>query len=600
MKRINKWRYSLFALLLIAALVLTSCGENGNDNGVPPEPEPTFTIGIVEEADPTPTPDAETVEATPTLEDDVEATPAPGVPETGMQPGVGVPPEIEQFADEWPMGNKDYRNTRASMTSAINASNVDQLDMAWVFQIPGIGAYGAAASTPIIANGVVYLHDLMSNVFALDLETGDLVWEYRLEQSALGPNGVAIGYGKVFAQGGINELHAIDMETGELIWITNMEGPSGSHQPYVYNGKVFTAAVAGAVQLGQPGVASARQGYAAGNSGIAYAFDEATGELIWRFQVVEDDFWGRPDINGGGGIWYPPAIHPESGLSFWATGNPAPFPGIVGFPNAASRPGPNLYTNSMLALDMETGELEWYNQVLPQDLFDLDFQISPILTTLEEDGLEIVIGSGKLGRVYSFDLQTGEILWETEVGIHMNDDLDEVPIGEEVFVMPGVWGGVETPMAYADGVVYMQVLNLGTPYTADGFGATDGSEAVANATGRTQLPTATFELVAIDASNGEILWQVEYDAPGFGAATVVNDLVFTSSFTGRITAHDRDDGSEVWAFQAPGGINGWPAVAGDTIVFPVGTAQVPVLMALRLGAEGAEIPLPGPTLPPSP
>jgi glucose dehydrogenase len=99
----------------------------------------------------------------------------------------------------------------------------------------------------------------------------------------------------------------------------------------------------------------ARRGYAGGTSGIAYALDQETGELVWSFRVVEDDFWGNPEINSGGGIWYPPAVDPETGLTFWATGNPAPFPGTIDYPNASSRPGDNLYTNTMLALDLHSG-----------------------------------------------------------------------------------------------------------------------------------------------------------------------------------------------------------------------------------------------------
>jgi glucose dehydrogenase len=594
-------------LLLVLALLLASCGGNNDDEdqflptatNTPSEPEPTFTVGMEATAAPTPTSAGAGV---PQTDATVEGTVEPGdeIPETGSE--AAIPPEVAQFAGEWPMANKDYANTRAALDASISAENIDQLRSAWAFRIPGVGSYGGAATTPLIMNGRVYFQDLASNIIALDLESGEVIWEHQISQNVIGPNGVAIGYDKIFGHGGENQMHALDLESGELIWTAVLEGPTGAQQPYVFDGRVYTAAVAGAVAMDQPGNVESRRGYAPGHSGIIYAFDQESGEMVWRFQVIEEDFWGHPEINGGGGVWYPPGIDTKTGLTFWGTGNPAPFPGIVGYPNAASRPGPNLYTNALVALDGATGEMVWYNQVKPRDLFDLDFQISPILTEAQIDGQEreIVIGSGKLGRVFAFDRESGEILWETLVGIHQNDELQEVPAGEEILVLPGVWGGVETPMAMAEGVLFAVVLNLGTPYTADGFGATDGIQAVAAATGRTQLNTATSELIAIDINNGEILWTVEYDSASFGAATVVNDLVFTSTFDGVIRAHARADGREVWTFQAPGGINGWPAVHDDTIVFPVGVGDVPVMMAFRLGAEGADIPLPRPTMPPSP
>lgn len=530
---------------------------------------------------------------------EAETTPAPTPMDT---PGVivtpaataavaapAIPPEIERYAAEWPLANHNYSNTRVARDAAINADTVNELGIAWTFPIPGVGSYGGAASNPLIANGVVYFQDLDSNVFALDFERGAVIWEHRLNERVIGPNGPAIGWGKLFAQGGENTVHALDLQSGKELWVTQLAGPTGAQQPYAYGGYLFTAAVAGAVDA-EIGAVESRRGYAAGTSGQIYALDEASGEIAWNFQVVEEGFWGNPTINGGGGVWYPPAIDLETGVTFWGTGNPAPFPGILDYPNAASRPGPNLYTNSLVALGFDSGELIWYNQVKPRDLFDLDFQAPPMLATLTGDGTEqaIVIGSGKLGRVVAFDRTTGETIWNTPVGEHENDELEAVPLGEEIRVLPGVWGGVETPMALADGVIYAPVLNLPTPYTATGFDAVDGTEAVANATGRTQLPEATSELVALAVQSGEILWSTTFDAPGgFAGATVVNDLVFTALFDGTIYALARADGAIVWEFAAPGGIIAWPAVANDTIIFPVGIGERPVLMALRLGATGA-------------
>src|SRR5690606_29256776 len=144
-----------------------------------------------------------------------------------------------------------------------------------------------------------------------------------------------------------------------------------------------------------------------------------TGRVVWSFSTVDsDDLWGHPEVNSGGGAWYPPAVDVQTGTTFWGIGNPAPFPGTEEWPSGSSRPGPNLYTDSMLALDHLTGELVWFRQVLPHDLFDHDFQISPILAELNVSGSEqkLVFGAGKLGKVYAFNRSTGEIIWSTVVG----------------------------------------------------------------------------------------------------------------------------------------------------------------------------------------
>ncbi|HIC29619.1 MAG TPA: hypothetical protein EYO85_09325, partial [Rhodospirillales bacterium] len=289
----------------------------------------------------------------------------------------------------------------------------------------------------------------------------------------------------------------------------------------------------------------------------------------------------------GGGVWYPPAFDMDRGITYWGIGNPAPWPGTEEFPNGTSRPGPNLYTSSVVALNIKSGKLKWYNQVKPHDLFDHDFQLSPILVTAEVDGMDrdIVIGGGKTGTVAAFDADSGRKFWETKVGVHENSDLTSVPQvvsyekpwggpGKPIRVFPGHYGGVETPMAYADGIVYAPVVNLGAWVTPTWSESLEFSE-------------GTGEMVALNVGNGSVLWSTQFDSMVFGAATVVNDLVFTSTFDGMIYALNRETGKEVWSYQAPAGINAWPAVAGDTIIFPAGVEigmGQPVLIAFRIGA----------------
>lgn len=341
-------------------------------------------------------------------------------------------------------------------------------------------------------------------------------------------------------------------------------------QTTVYGGMVYISTV--------PGVSN-ENFYRGGSVGIIYALDQKTGEVLWDFSTVDsEDIWGNPEVNSGGGSWYPPAIDPEAGTLFWGIGNPAPWPGTEEFPNGSSRPGPNLYTNSLVALNQVNGKLLWYNQVLPHDLFDYDLQISPIIASVSIDGenTDIIIGAGKMGKVYAFDKKTGETIWETAVGIHLNDTLTKLPEGNTE-VSPGPLGGVETPMAYSEGIVFVPVVNMVVEYTPSQFVLESFD-----------FSKATGELVAIDASTGKILWETELDSLNVGAATVVNDLVFTSTFNGKIYAFDSKTGEKVWEFQAPGGINGWPAVKGDTIIFPVGMGESPALMAFKIGASSGQ------------
>lgn len=474
----------------------------------------------------------------------------------------------------WTRPNGDEANTRVA-DSSIDASSIDRLEVAWSFTPSGSGQFGSLASEPLIVDGTVYVQDLASNVYALDLVTGEPRWEVVVDEAMVGPNGPAVGGDSVFVPAGSYGFLALDASTGEQRWRVSLD--SAASQPVVDGDTVLATTNAG--------------NYAGQTSGVVYALDVTDGTERWRFQVVEEGFWGDEGLNSGGGVWLPPAFDRERGHLYWGTGNPAPFPGTADFPNASSRPGANLYTNSLIALDREDGELAWYDQVNPNDLFDHDFHGSPILVDgLEVDGQvrDIVVGSGKNGRVGAWDRDDGTRLWMTDVGIHQDDDLTELPIGEPVEVYPGTLGGVETPMAAADGVVYVPVVDLPTVYEATGFGASTGLDALI----RLQSPPpdeGTGELVAIDLASGEILWVAPLEQPTFGGATVVNDLVLTATFDGTMLAFLRETGEEVWRMSAPAGINAWPAVYGDTIVWGAGAGPEPRLLALRLdGAASGE------------
>ncbi len=473
-----------------------------------------------------------------------------------------VPPEVGSFEADWPLPGRDYANSRAVPDSAITTGSVGRLTEVWRAEIPGQGAIGNASTTPLVLGDRVLVQDLDSNVRAFDRAGGELLWETEVEGGlTIGPNGVAVGWGHVYAAKGSKEIFALDLETGEELWSTELvstETGGIDIQPQVVAGLVLVSTVP----------VNAGQQYVGGDRGVLHALDAATGEVVWRFDTIADeDLWGNPEVNSGGGAWFPPAVDTEAGVVYWGIANPAPFPGTAEFPNASSRPGENLYTDSVVALDVETGELIWCSQVIPHDLFDRDH----IHVMLAETGSgRIVVSTGKGGIVVGHDPETGEILWRSEVGVHRNDDLTELEGPTEVW--PGTFGGVITPPATADGVVYVATLNAPTELSPD-EPAYIGS----------QLGRAPGEVAAVDAVDGELLWSTEVDGDPLGGATVVGDLVFTGTFQGRIYALDRDTGEIVWEHEAPGGLNAWPAVAGDLIVWPIGMAEPPVLLALGLG-----------------
>jgi outer membrane protein assembly factor BamB len=596
----SKQHRRLCAAVLIAVLVLTACTPKGQ-----PVSAPTPTDTPV--ASPTPAgtpPSVPALESTPTERPapGTTATPAgtPGTPPATSGPtpsptpsgtpvasttggGFNIPPEVAGHDQEWPLANHDYANTRAAVGSSINAANVSQLKVAWTVSLEGTAEWGGGTGNPVVADGVVYFQSMGANVYAVDMQSGRKLWETQYENQIFGPSGPGIGYGKVYVVSRIDRYSALDIKTGKEVWqhSTGTQSATGAFQPSVFDHKVYITTQAASSGHGEQPFHS----YQGGSTGEAILLDPDSGQQVWQWQAVEDGFWGNPKVNSGGGLWFPPAIDIEHGVSYWGTGNPSPVPGLKGWPNGSSRPGPNLYTNSLVALDHRTGKLVWYNQVKPHDLFNLDFQISPMLARVKINGndQDIVIGSGKLGIVYAFDRNTGKTLWSTPVGLHQNDTLQELPVDQSTtWVAPGAWGGVETPMAYADGTAYVLTANLPSPYNATAYDADSPEQALNRSEGGTLYKNGTAELLALDAATGKVLWDHKFDRPAFAGVTIVNDILLTASLDGQVYALARKDGRVVWQWQAPGGTNAWPAVVGDMVIWPFGLGDSPQVIALSL------------------
>src|SRR3954466_2257826 len=373
-----------------------------------------------------------------------------------------APPEWGANAGAWPAHNYDLANTRATVQSPINSQTVSNLKVKWTFPFKGASAFGIFASTPIVLNGTVYLQDLNSNVYALDRDTGGVKWRHVFNKPSIGPNGVAFGSGLIYGATETN-VFALDAQTGAMVWTRKLIRNSNEGidmAPQLYDGTVLISTIPG----------NTKSFYKGNGDGIVWALDAATGQTQWTFNTVSDGakLFGNPKVNSGGGLWYPPSVDSQ-GRVFSSGANPAPLYGTRKFPNGSSRPGPNLYTDSVVVLDGQTGKRLWFHQALPHDVRDYDLQIPAITTTTPIGGVptEIVLVAGKMGKVFAYKAADGTPLWTRSVGRHEHDT---GPLPRKlVTVFPGDFGGVETPMALASGRLFVPWLDLSVRARASGL-----------------------------------------------------------------------------------------------------------------------------------
>jgi outer membrane protein assembly factor BamB len=460
--------------------------------------------------------------------------------------------------DTWSLPAADLSGTRAAVASPIDRRTVARLGVRWRFRLTGEPSFaGLFASTPVADADTVYVQDLRSNVFALDRASGALRWKRRFGARNDGPNGLAVDGSRVYGATDADAF-ALDRSSGKLLWRRHLTGRSEQFvdvAPVVWKGLVFTSTI----------------GYSPFGRGTIYALDAATGAVRWRFLTIEKP-WRFPLEAGGGGLWYPVTVD-RDGLLYAGNSNPTPWGGTPERPNGAAFPGPVPYTDSLLVLDARTGRLVWHDQVTAHDVRDYDFAATPILATV--DGDDVVIGAGKAGRVIAWDRTSRRRLWSTAVGLHRND-LGPLP-ERRVTVCPGLLGGVETPMAYAGGRVFVPVVDLcgpGSATTRQDVAAIDPFD------GRGRL-------VALDAASGRVAWQRRLPAPDFGCAAVSNDVVFTSTYDGTVYGLSTHDGSTLWRVRLRAGVNACPAVAGGLLLVGAGVrtakGSVPELVAFGLG-----------------
>src|SRR4051794_9359240 len=499
----------------------------------------------------------------------------------------------------WSLPGADLQTSRA-VGGPINASNVSTLGVAWTAPITATGAFGGYSATPVVAKGVLYTQDLASNVEAINLQSGKALWTHKYNSACVGPNGVTVANGTVYGATA-DSAFALSAATGKQLWIrklTRNRNEGIDMAPGYNNGTVYVSTVPG----------TAKVFYAGDGQAILSALDASTGAVKWKWAEVPSNLWSRKhtNINSGGGQWHPPSFD-SAGNLYVGVSNPAPFTGTPKFPWGSSRPGPDLYTNSIVKLNASTGKLIWHYQLTPHDIYDWDLQNPPLLTTV--NGRQVVIDGGKAGIVVAVDAQTGKPIWKRPVGVHNGHDNDNLAALKRDYsrlripetIEPGDLGGIESQLATNGKTVFAAVNNLATTYKGQGLKFASFPVPPAKGTG---------DFVAIDAATGKVNWDAKLTSSPYGAATIANDVVFTTTFDGTLHGFNVDTGKEVFSTKLSAGTNAPVAVVGNTLItagtLPGGPGQKALIIAYRLGATGklpvttsTTTPTPGSASPPS-
>jgi alcohol dehydrogenase (cytochrome c) len=504
-------------------------------------------------------------------------------------------PASPGVAPGWTLPGADMRNTR-DVAGAITASNVAKLGVAWCVPVESTGEAGAAgladgySTTPVVVNGVVYLQDTESNVMAIKLATGKVLWTHNYSSVNGGPDGVNVANGVVYAATN-HAAVALNAATGRQLWSRTLIG--NDHEgidmaPGYHDGTVYVSTVPVNLTTGA---------YLGGAKGILWALNALTGAPEWSWDEVQN-LWGNPAVNSGGGLWEPPSFDAQGNI-YIGIANPGPigeggWP--KGYPWGTSRPGPDLYTDSVVKLS-PAGKLLWYYQLTPHDLYDWDLQNSPVLSTAH--GQPVVIDGGKAGILIELSAQTGKLLWKLPVGVHSGHDNDglvtenatptsHVPLPARFVLAPGAFGGIETPLATNGSTVFAAVVNLPMLMTAKGIGESSTAFAAS-------INKATGEMVAVNQDTGKIIWADQLPSSPYGAATVTNDVVFTTTYSGYLYAFNAATGAIVLKTPLSAGTNAPVAVDGDYVIAgasvpSLSTSEHALIIAYELGATGGKLP----------
>jgi len=507
----------------------------------------------------------------------------------GPSPNTMVTGDMLQKATssgDWLMYGHNYWNNRFSPLSAINASNVKNLVPRMVLQT-GTEKLGSFETTPVVVNGIMYVTTPVTptnDVMAYDLrQGGKMLWRYthKTAQNSFGvaccgPNnrGVAVANGMVFLGTLDGQLIALDQQTGKEKWATQVGDPASGYTetmaPLVIGDKVII------------GTSGAEYGI----RGFVKAYNAANGQLAWTWYTLpapeEGGWWGKwskttwegEDLHrdiakekadsakhsdawktGGGSMWMTPAYDADTKTLYVAIGNPSPdLDGSI-------RPGDNLWTESVVAIDATSGKFKWGYQEVPHDVWDLDAVSPPVIAMV--GGTKAVVEAGKTGWVYVLDAGTGKLIRKSEAFVPQENVFAQ-PTAKGARMLPGANGGeewspiaVHPDLAYAFTVGLHQPMNYITHYAPYEKARLWLGSAFVAIPGEAQWGTVT----AIDLATGKKVWQAKTDQPMMGGATATaGGLVFTGEGNGWFKAYDAKTGKVLWQFQCGAGVNAAPSV----------------------------------------
>ncbi len=492
------------------------------------------------------------------------------------QPSTTVPPSAnvvlddaalqsaDRDANDWRLPGRTYANWRYSPLKQIDTANVAHLALVKTVHT---GMFGSFETTPIVAGGVMYVTTptvgRRIKIMALNAATGDAIWSttYALGPFKIccGPNnrGAALAYGHLYVLTLDDKLVSFDARTGAEQWETRVADPSVGYSesmaPQVYDGTVV---------IGSAGGEWALRGFVAG-------YDARTGKQRWRWYATDPrSFAGSSWKTGGGTVWTTPAIDTKQRLVIFGTGNPNPDL------DGSSRKGDNLYTDSLVALDVRTGKLRWYYQEVKHDRWDYDATSNVVLFDVHRNGQTVPAAgeAGKVGWFFIVDRRNGKLIRKSQPFVTMNRNMFA-----EQSVLPGANGGSEwSPPAYSPLTRRVYVLGLNQlmnfkpqpppPPPHPGFIRT--GSVFTNEQKPAKVQTGTFS--AIDVDRGTIAWQYKASKPLIGGAlATAGNLVFLGEGNGTFEAFDASSGAKLWSYRFVGGVNAPPvsyAVGGTQYV----------------------------------
>ncbi|HZS05187.1 MAG TPA: PQQ-dependent dehydrogenase, methanol/ethanol family [Blastocatellia bacterium] len=458
-----------------------------------------------------------------------------------------------------------------SALDQINRDNIRNLAPAWAFSTGELR--GGLNSTPLVMDGVMYLVGPMNRVFAINAATGEKLWSYyyklpdRPVPYTSGTRGIALGYGLVYLGTLDNHLVAIDAKTGREVWDVEVQdtrqcGCNITSAPLVVKDKVI---------VGGTGGETAHRGYLT-------AFDARTGKFAWRFYTIpgpgEPGFetWSKESWKyGGAPTWLTGSYDPELNLVYWGVGNPSSdFYGD-------EREGDNLYTDSIIALDADTGKLKWHFQEVPHDLYDFDSSYECVLVDVERGGRKqkLLLHANKGGYSWVLDRTNGKFVsayphvdiltWMKGVDANGRPvDRQHVDPKGGTFVCPAIIGGrnwehstwsPRTGLWYNPAWEVCNIINPVKMEAREGQGFFGGGVAIKPPKDR--APYGHID--AVDPVTGERKWR--YMTKYLNLSSLLStggDLIFAGDVEGNAFALDARTGEQLWSFRMGGGVSGSP------------------------------------------